>query len=57
MKNTKIPDEIYGDPVKMFNYEEKPEEEDKGISHGADDLRRKIKARGGELKPEDFLSG
>ena len=57
MKNTKIPDEIYGDPVKMFNYEEKPEDEDKGISHGADDLRRKIKARGGELKPEDFLSG
>lgn len=57
MKNTQMPDEIYGDPVKMFNYEEKKEEGDKAISHGANDLKRKMEARGGELKPEDFLSG
>tara|TARA_R110000765_G_scaffold304682_1_gene398606 strand:- start:83 stop:952 length:870 start_codon:yes stop_codon:yes gene_type:complete len=56
MKNTQIPDEIYGDPVKMFNYEEKNEGGDKKVSHGADDLKKKMKARGGELKPEDFLS-
>ena len=56
MKNTQIPDEIYGDPVKMFNYEEKKEEGDKKVSHGSDDLKKKMKARGGELKPEDFLS-
>ena len=56
MKNTQMPDEIYGDPVKMFNYEEKKEEGDKRVSHGSDDLKKKMKARGGELKPEDFLS-
>jgi hypothetical protein len=56
MKNTQIPDEIYGDPVKMFNYEEKKAEGEKRVSHGSDDLKKKMKARGGELKPEDFLS-
>lgn len=55
LKNTKMPDEIYGDPVKMLSYEEK-EEGEKKVSHGVDDLRAKSKARGGKLKPEDFLS-
>jgi hypothetical protein len=56
LRNTQIPDEIAGDPVKIFNYEEKKEEGDRKVSHGADDLKAKLKARGGELKPEDFLS-
>lgn len=55
IKNTNIPEEIYGDPVRMMNYEEK-EEKDTKVSHGIDDLRRKSQARGGELKAEDFLS-
>tara|TARA_R100000005_G_scaffold16461_1_gene6861 strand:+ start:2719 stop:3606 length:888 start_codon:yes stop_codon:yes gene_type:complete len=57
IRNTSIPDEIYGDPVKMFNYEEKSDEADRKVSHGTEDLKAKIKARGGELKAEDFLSG
>tara|TARA_B100000963_G_scaffold67137_2_gene55248 strand:+ start:28322 stop:29194 length:873 start_codon:yes stop_codon:yes gene_type:complete len=55
MKNTRIPDEIYGDPVKMIDYEEK-EHNDAKVSHGVSDLKAKAKARGGELKAEDFLS-
>ena len=55
MKNTRMPNEIYGDPVKMFEYEEK-EETDSKVSHGVDDLKMKAKARGGKLKAEDFLS-
>jgi hypothetical protein len=55
IKNTKIPEEIYGDPVRMMNYEEK-EEVDSKVSHGLDDLRQKSQARGGKLKAEDFLS-
>lgn len=55
LKNTKIPDEIYGDPVKMMDYEE-GEYKDKETSHGVDDLKNKMRARGGELKAEDFLS-
>lgn len=55
LKNTKIPDEIYGDPVKMFEYEEKEERETK-TSHGVEDLRQKMRARDGKLKAEDFLS-
>lgn len=55
IKNTRIPEEIYGDPVRMMNYEEK-EEVDSKVSHGLDDLRQKSQARGGELKAEDFLS-
>lgn len=55
LKNTKIPDEIYGDPVRMFEYEEKEEKESK-TTHGVDDLRQKMRARDGKLKAEDFLS-
>tara|TARA_B100000519_G_scaffold149783_1_gene130598 strand:+ start:7222 stop:8100 length:879 start_codon:yes stop_codon:yes gene_type:complete len=55
MKNTKIPDEIYGDPLKMLEYEEK-EEKDSKVSHGVGDLKAKMAMRGGKLKAEDFLS-
>jgi hypothetical protein len=55
MENTKMPDEIYGDPIKMFNYVE-PKETDGNKSEGIDDIKRKMKARGGELKAEDLLS-
>lgn len=55
MKNTRIPDEIADDPVKILDYEEK-EEGDSKVSHGVDDLKLKMKARGGKLKAEDFLS-
>ena len=55
LKSTNIPEEISGDPVKMLEYEEK-EQVDKKTSHGVDDLKRKMEARGGELKAEDFLS-
>ena len=55
MQNTKIPDKIYGDPVKMFNYVEVDADEE-NKSEGIEDIKRKMKARGGELKPEDLLS-
>ena len=57
IKNVNIPKEIYGDPVKMFDYEE-PKDSAKGdkVTHGLDDLKDKMQRRGGELKPEDLLS-
>jgi len=55
MKNMTIPDEIVGDPLKIYEYEEK-EETTANVSHGVDDLREKRRARGGELKAEDFLT-
>tara|TARA_R100000005_G_C4982771_1_gene192028 strand:+ start:835 stop:1704 length:870 start_codon:yes stop_codon:yes gene_type:complete len=55
IKNTKIPEELQGDPVKMLDYEEK-EETDGKVTHGVDDLKMKMRARGGKLKAEDFLS-
>jgi hypothetical protein len=56
MRNVRIPDEIAGDPIKIYEYEEKQDGE-KTVSHGIDDLKAKSKVRGGKLKPEDFLSG
>ena len=56
MKNTSIPEEIYGDPVKMMEYEESKQGEHKKVSHGIDDLKQKLKSRDGNLKAEDFLS-
>ena len=41
--------------IQKINYEEK-EEKDGKTSHGVEDLRLKMKARGGKLKAEDFLS-
>ncbi len=55
IKNVSIPDEISDDPIKILEYEEKEEKESK-VSHGVGDLKRKVAARGGELKAEDFLS-
>ena len=55
VKNVNIPDEIAGDPVKIMDYEEQ-EEKDIKTSHGVDDLKAKMQARGGKLKAEDFLS-
>ena len=55
VKNTKIPEEIQGDPIKMLNYED-TEEKDAKVTHGVDDLKMKMRARGGKLKAEDFLS-
>jgi hypothetical protein len=55
MKSTTIPDEISDDPSKILEYEE-PEEKDGNVTHGLDDLKSKMKARGGELKAEDFLT-
>ena len=39
----------------MFNYEAPKDGEEKQQVHGTDDLKRRMKARGGELKAEDFL--
>ena len=55
IKNVTIPPEIADDPIKVYEYEEKPHQESK-TSHGVDDLRTKMAMRGGELKAEDFLS-
>ena len=55
MKNVRIPDEIAGDPIKIFDYEE-PKDREKKVSHGLDDLKQKMEMRGGELKAEDLLT-
>jgi glycerophosphoryl diester phosphodiesterase len=55
IKNVKIPEDISDNPVKVMDYVEKDESQSK-VSHGVDDLRARAKARGGELKAEDFLS-
>ena len=55
MKNVRIPEEISNDPLKILEYEEKEEGEAK-VTHGIDDLKLKMKARGGSLKAEDFLT-
>jgi hypothetical protein len=55
IQNTRIPDKIYGDPVKMFNHVEVDTDEE-NKSEGIEDIKRKMKARGGELKAEDLLS-
>ena len=39
----------------MFNYVE-VDSSDENKSEGIEDIKRKMKARGGELKPEDLLS-
>lgn len=55
MQNTQIPSEIAGDPVKIYNYEE-PKDKEEGKSEGIDDIKRKMQARGGQLKAEDLLA-
>ena len=55
MQNTQIPSEIAGDPVKVYNYEE-PKDKEEGKSEGIDDIKRKMQARGGQLKAEDLLA-
>jgi len=55
IKNTSIPDEIASDPIRIMDYEEKDDAAAK-VSHGTDDLKLKMNARGGKLKAEDFLS-
>ena len=55
MKNVRIPDEISGDPIKIFHYEE-PKDTERKVSHGLDDLKQKMEMRGGELKAEDLLT-
>ena len=54
LKNTQIPNEIMDDPVKILNYDEKKEKGGK-TTDGVSDLKEKMNARGGVLKPEDFL--
>ena len=56
MTNTTIPDQILGDPIKMYDYEEPKEGGGAKVTHGVEDLRKKMQQRGGELKPEDLLS-
>jgi len=54
-KNVSIPDNIAKDPVKILEYDEKDGKTGK-TSQGVDDLKEKMKSRGGVLKPEDFLT-
>tara|TARA_R110002020_G_scaffold92416_4_gene223763 strand:+ start:6366 stop:7244 length:879 start_codon:yes stop_codon:yes gene_type:complete len=56
MSNTRIPDAILGDPVKMYDYEEPKDDEGGKVTHGVEDLREKMQQRGGKLKAEDLLS-
>ncbi len=57
LKSTTIPDGIANDPVKILDYsEETANTKASKVSHGIGDLVEKNKARGGTLKPEDFLT-
>lgn len=53
LKNISIPEDVAKDPMKVLEYEEK---EGKKTSRGVDDLKEKMEARGGKLKPEDYLT-
>ena len=55
IKNVQIPNEIAGDPVKIYDYEE-PKDKEEGKTEGIDDIKMRMKARGGQLKAEDLLS-
>ncbi len=55
IKNVQIPNEIAGDPVKIYDYEESKDKEE-GKTEGIDDIKMRMKARGGQLKAEDLLS-
>ena len=56
IQNIQMPDEIAGDPVRMYNYEEPKDKGEDNQSEGLEDIKRKMQARGGEVKAEDFLS-
>ena len=56
VENVSIPKEIHGDPVKMIDYEEPKDAKGNKVTHGIDDVKRKMTARDGELKAEDLLS-
>ena len=57
LKNVSMPESITSDPIKVMNYVEPTDKHDgKNVSHGMEDLKAKMKSRGGELKPEDLLS-
>ena len=56
MKNVSIPDSIADDPIKIMDYVEPKNGEQPKVTHGLDDLKAKMKSRGGELKPEDLLT-
>ena len=52
-----MPESITSDPVKVMDYvEPKDGHAGKNVTHGVDDLKAKMKSRGGELKPEDLLT-
>ncbi len=55
-KNVSIPEGILDDPVKILKYVEKDNSNNSKSTYGIEDLRAKSEARGGTLKPEDFLS-
>ena len=56
MKNVSIPDSIADDPIKIMDYVEPKNGEQPKVTHGLEDLKAKMKSRGGELKPEDLLT-
>lgn len=56
LRNVNIPENIYGDPIKILNYKEPEKEETKKTSVGIQDLKEKSAKNGGKLNPEDFLT-
>lgn len=55
IKNMEMPDSVREDPVKIYKYQGKTEEKaGDNVVHGVEDLKQKMKQKGGKLSAEDF---
>lgn len=55
LKNHDVPDDIREDPLKLYNFSPKDNDNsDNKVTHGVSDLRAKMAEKGGKLTAEDF---
>jgi hypothetical protein len=55
MKNMDLPDSVKNDPVKIYKYQGQVEQKTgDNVVHGVEDLKQKMKQKGGKLSAEDF---
>lgn len=56
IKNVSMPDDVMKDPIKILKYKSEDHGSGKKTTVGTDDLKEKMAANGGKLKPEDLLT-
>lgn len=55
LKNHDVPDDVREDPLKLYNFSPKDNDNsDNKVTHGVSDLRAKMAEKGGKLTAEDF---